>query len=125
MAESSPLSPEMVRKVAALARLRVPDAELSAWTLQLSRIVSYIDQLKEIPEEAFRVRPPEATPLRADSPTSGEGEKALERNSPRLQHGHGVVPRVVGGTPRETGPEPQASLPPSVRPASKGEFQRQ
>lgn len=112
----------MVRKIAALARLRVPDAELSAWTRQLSRIVSYIDQLKELPEEAHRARPPEATPLRADSASAGEGQRALEQNAPALLHGHGVVPRVVGGTLSEAGPEPQASPPPSVGRASKREF---
>jgi aspartyl-tRNA(Asn)/glutamyl-tRNA(Gln) amidotransferase subunit C len=95
--ESSPVSPEVVRHVAALARLRVPDEELPGLTHQLARILSYIDQLKEIREEPRR--PPEfaATPLREDTPASGSGQKALEVNSPRLPHGYGAVPRVVGG----------------------------
>jgi aspartyl-tRNA(Asn)/glutamyl-tRNA(Gln) amidotransferase subunit C len=95
--ESSPVSPEVVRHVAALARLRVPDEELPGLTHQLARILSYIDQLKEIREEPLR--PPEltATPLREDTPAPGCGQKALEENSPRLLHGYGAVPRVVGG----------------------------
>jgi aspartyl-tRNA(Asn)/glutamyl-tRNA(Gln) amidotransferase subunit C len=111
MGESSSVGPEVVRKIAALARLRVPDAELSTWSRQLSRIVSYIDQLTELPEEDFRARPPEPTPLRADSASDGEGQRALETNAPALLHGHGVVPRVVGGISSEAGAEPQASLP--------------
>jgi aspartyl-tRNA(Asn)/glutamyl-tRNA(Gln) amidotransferase subunit C len=95
--DSSPVDPEVVRHVAALARLRVADSELPGLTQQLARILSYIDQLKEIREEPRR--PPEltATPLREDSPVPGGGLKALEENAPRVAHGYGVVPRVVGG----------------------------
>lgn len=92
------VSPEVVRHIAALARLRVPDAELSALTHQLARIVSYIDQLKEIPEEAFRHQEPQPTPLRTDIAAAGSGQEALKANSPRLVHGYGAVPRVVGAS---------------------------
>ena len=95
---SSAVTPDVVRRIAALARLRVPNEELSVWTRQLDRIVSYIDQLKEIPEsgrsapEAVR-----ATPLRADAARPGEGDRALAENAAECAHGFGVVPRVVGG----------------------------
>lgn len=94
--DSSPVSPEVVLHVAALARLRVSQEDLPALTHQLARILSYIDQLKEIQEEPRR--PPElpATPLREDIPEPGCGQKALEENSLRLPHGYGAVPRVVG-----------------------------
>ena len=83
--------------MAALARLRVAESELPGLTQQLARILSYIDQLKEIREEPLR--PPElpATPLREDSPAKGVGQKALEENAPSVMHGYGAVPRVVGG----------------------------
>ncbi|MGH9318248.1 MAG: Asp-tRNA(Asn)/Glu-tRNA(Gln) amidotransferase subunit GatC [Thermoanaerobaculia bacterium] len=119
MAESSSVGPEVVRKIAALARLRVPDAELSAWSRQLSRIVSYIDQLKELPEEAFQAGPAEATPLRADSPFPGGGQEALEANAPALLHGHGVVPRVFGGSLSDAESAPQTSRPASLGRTSK------
>jgi aspartyl-tRNA(Asn)/glutamyl-tRNA(Gln) amidotransferase subunit C len=91
------VTPDVVRKVAALARIRVPEEELSSWSEQLSRIVSHINQLARIPEEAFGVAPPGvATPLRADEPATGDGPAALEANSPRRLHGYGAVPRVVG-----------------------------
>lgn len=88
---------EVVRKVAALSRLRVPEAELPLWTEQLSRIVSYIDQIAQIPEPAS-AHPLElaATPVRADEPRPGDGTRALERNAARRFEGFGVVPRVVG-----------------------------
>lgn len=91
------VTPAVVRKVAELARLRVPDEDLTRWAGQLSRIVGYIDQLAAIPEEAFAAAAPAgATPVRPDVPRPGEGEAALEANAPRRLHGYGVVPRVVG-----------------------------
>jgi aspartyl-tRNA(Asn)/glutamyl-tRNA(Gln) amidotransferase subunit C len=92
----SPVDLAVVRHVASLARLELPESELTRLTEQLSRIVSYIDQLKEIPEEALGAGAPEATPLRVDEPVPGDGPKALEMNLPRSLHGYGVVPRVVG-----------------------------
>ena len=95
---SSAVTPDVVRRIAALARLRVPDAELSVWTRQLDRIVSYIDQLREIPETGpATTDPARATPLRADVPRPGHGDQALAENAAECAHGFGVVPRVVGG----------------------------
>lgn len=94
---SSVVTPEVVRQVAELARLRLPEAELPRWTEQLSRVVGYIEQLRGIPEEAFaapRVAP--STPVRPDAPRDGRGGEALAENAPRRAHGFGVVPRVVG-----------------------------
>ena len=94
---SSAVTPDVVRRIAALARLRVPDAELPVWTRQLDRIVSYIDQLREIPETSPATDPARATPLRADTPRPGHGDQALAENAAECAHGFGVVPRVVGG----------------------------
>jgi aspartyl-tRNA(Asn)/glutamyl-tRNA(Gln) amidotransferase subunit C len=94
----STVTPDVVRRIAALARLRVPESELSLWTRQLDRIVSYIDQLKELPEDELPssdfVNP---TPFRPDAPRPGGGDRALAENAPATAHGFGVVPRVVGG----------------------------
>lgn len=89
---------EVVRKVAELSRLRVPEAELPLWTDQLSRIVSYIDQIEGVPEPVSGqpVETP-ATPVRADEPRPGDGSRALDLNAARRFEGFGVVPRVVGG----------------------------
>jgi aspartyl/glutamyl-tRNA(Asn/Gln) amidotransferase C subunit len=112
----SPVSPDVVRKVAALARLSVPEPELPLWTEQLGRIVSYIDQLKELPEAGLEgsVRAA-ATPLREDEPAAGGGLRALQENA-RLLHDHGSVPRVVAAA-AEAGHQPDASPPAS--PAAK------
>jgi aspartyl-tRNA(Asn)/glutamyl-tRNA(Gln) amidotransferase subunit C len=95
---SSAVTPDVVRRIAALARLRVPEAELPVWTSQLDRIVSYIDQLREIPETGPAAPDPvRATPLRPDAPRPGHGDQALAENAAEGAHGFGVVPRVVGG----------------------------
>jgi aspartyl-tRNA(Asn)/glutamyl-tRNA(Gln) amidotransferase subunit C len=104
--KSSPVDPDVVRKIAALARLTLPDSELGVWTQQLGRIVSYIDQLKELPEESAGAAAAPATPLRADVPRDGSGRQALEQNAPELIHDYVAVPRVVGGNPG--GPERDA-----------------
>lgn len=91
------VTPEVVRKVAELARLRIPESDLPLWTDQLDRIVSYIDQIEQIPEKAFGKPPsPPPTPVRGDESRPGGGREALERNAPRRYEGFGVVPRVVG-----------------------------
>jgi aspartyl-tRNA(Asn)/glutamyl-tRNA(Gln) amidotransferase subunit C len=108
MSDSSPVAPEVVRKVAALARLRLPEAELPAWTEQLGRILSYISQLERAVESgggAERSAGSDGsepvlapTPLRPDSPVAGGGAEALAVNAPDLVHGYGSVPRVVGSS---------------------------
>jgi len=91
------VTPEIVRRVAELARLRVPPEDLGVWTDQLARILSYVDQIAEIPEEAFgSPQGPPPTSVRADEPRPGHGLEALESNATRRFEGFGVVPRVVG-----------------------------
>jgi aspartyl-tRNA(Asn)/glutamyl-tRNA(Gln) amidotransferase subunit C len=97
-ADRRTVTPDVVRKVAELARLRVPEGEIALWTAQLDRIVSYIDQIERIPEEVFgKPAEPPPTPVRPDASRPGEGRDALERNASRRYEGFGVVPRVVGG----------------------------
>ncbi|MCA1581167.1 MAG: hypothetical protein LC796_07165 [Acidobacteria bacterium] len=95
--EPSPVAPDMVRKVAALARLRVPDADLPAWTDQLGRILSYVGQLERIPERPAAAEAPlPPTPVRRDVSRPGFGSEALAANCPSTIHRYGSVPRIVG-----------------------------
>ena len=45
------MTPEQVRWVAHLARLRLTDAELETMTRQLGAIVDYVDQLRQVDTE--------------------------------------------------------------------------
>ena len=94
----STVTPDVVRRIAALARLRLPESEVPLWAGQLDRIVSYIDQLKGLPDDAvLAAGAATGTPLRPDVPRPGTGDRALEENAGALAHGFAVVPRVVGG----------------------------
>jgi aspartyl/glutamyl-tRNA(Asn/Gln) amidotransferase C subunit len=90
------LTPEGIARIAVLARLRVPPAELPAWADQMRKIVVHVDRLREIPDELLPdPAPPFETPIRADAPSAGDGARELERNAGRRAHNHVVVPRVV------------------------------
>jgi aspartyl/glutamyl-tRNA(Asn/Gln) amidotransferase C subunit len=108
--KTSPVDPDVVRKIAALARLSVPDADLSLWTQQLGRIVSYIDQLKELPEGMVSADAGSATPLRGDAAREDAGLAALQENVRELLHNYVEVPRIVGGSSRETHGEREPSV---------------
>lgn len=96
---SSPVGPDAVRKVAELARLRLPEEDLPAWTEQLGRILSYIGQLEQVAGASTAGSDSlPATPLREDRDEPGGGAEALARNAPSLVHGYGSVPRVVGSS---------------------------
>jgi len=87
-----------VRHVARLAGLAVTDAEVSLYSEQLSRILTYVEQLNEV--DTVDV-PPTAHPLsvanvfRDDVPhESWTPEKALA-NAPAQQNGFFRVPKVL------------------------------
>lgn len=87
----------MVRRIAELARLEVAEKDLPILTGQLARIVSYIDQIREISAQEQPSPPPAAaTPVRPDVARPPTGREALDANHARQLHGYVVVPRVVG-----------------------------
>ena len=48
-----PIPPEEVRRIAALAHLELSEAEVQRYSDDLSRILDYIDQLKEVNTEGI------------------------------------------------------------------------
>lgn len=87
-----------VRRIAALARIRVPEDELVGLASELSRILDWIEQLNEVDTEGV---PPLASvadteaPLRADEVTSRTGPDAVLANSPSGEPDYFTVPKVV------------------------------
>lgn len=86
-----------VRHIARLAQLELPDAALSRMGEQLTKILDYIDQLKDVDISAVTVGSDDATPLADDVVRPSLEVESVAANAPRFVHGHFVVPKVIGG----------------------------
>jgi aspartyl-tRNA(Asn)/glutamyl-tRNA(Gln) amidotransferase subunit C len=88
-----------VRRIATLARIEVPDADLEATAAQLSGILSWIEQLKEV--DTGNVAPMSGgtdlkLPWRKDEVTDGGQTEKVLANAPDPQNGGFFgVPKVV------------------------------
>ena len=93
------LDPQTVRKVARLARLRLPEERIEPLAAELSGILNWIEQLQEVDTEG--VEPLTAAvsgaklPLREDVVTEGGDAAAILANAPSSRDGFFVVPKVV------------------------------
>jgi aspartyl-tRNA(Asn)/glutamyl-tRNA(Gln) amidotransferase subunit C len=87
-----------VRHIAGLAQLELSDAAVTRMGEQLTRILDYIDQLKELElDPSLVVASAEATPLAEDEPRPSLDTAEVAENAPQFAHGLFVVPRVIGG----------------------------
>jgi len=88
-----------VEKIAHLARLRLGDAELSAYADSLSRILGLVDELDR--SDTGKVEPmshplPGMTArLRPDVVTERDAHALYQQNAPQVEGGLYLVPRVV------------------------------
>lgn len=92
-----------VRRIATLARIEVPEAELEATAAQLSGILSWIEQLSEVNTE--NVAPMSGgidkenlgvkQPWRMDQVTDGDKVEKVLANAPDRQQDFFGVPKVV------------------------------
>jgi aspartyl-tRNA(Asn)/glutamyl-tRNA(Gln) amidotransferase subunit C len=85
------------RRVAELAHLEFDDAGLDRMASEMTKILTYIDQLREVDVEGFEERDAAATPFREDEPRPGIGRELIARNAPAWRDGFFVVPKVIGG----------------------------
>jgi aspartyl-tRNA(Asn)/glutamyl-tRNA(Gln) amidotransferase subunit C len=84
------------RRIAALAHLQFDDAALDRMAADMTKILSYIDQLTEIDDAGKSAGATQnATPLREDVSRPGIDRHAVERNAPAWRDGHFVVPKVI------------------------------
>ena len=87
-----------VARIAALARIKVPEAELDALAGELSKILTWVEQLDEI--DVAGVEPMTAVsharpPLREDAVNDGGIQEKVLANAPETMNGFFVVPKVV------------------------------
>lgn len=86
------------KRIAELAHLELDDDALDRMALEMTKILTYIDQLAEVDTSGFEERPPhEATPMRSDVPSQPLDRESVARNAPAWSDGFFVVPKVIGG----------------------------
>ncbi|HEX3584247.1 MAG TPA: Asp-tRNA(Asn)/Glu-tRNA(Gln) amidotransferase subunit GatC [Thermoanaerobaculia bacterium] len=89
---------EEARRIADLARIEMDEPALDRMAAEMSKILTYIDQLSEVDVEGFEERTAgEATPMRDDTLHATLDRDLVERNAPAWQDGFFVVPKVIGG----------------------------
>src|SRR4051794_25558562 len=101
---------EEAQRIADLAHLELDDAALVRMAEEMTKILTYIDQLREIDVKGFEEHAgSQPTPFREDGVGVGQalslsrqaGELALHdairRNAPQWSEGFFVVPKVIGG----------------------------
>ncbi len=92
------LDPKTVARVARLARIKVPEADLAPLAEELSHIVSWIEQLDEV--DTAGVEPMTSVvdmtlPMRDDVVTDGGKREAVMANAPQATEAFFTVPKVV------------------------------
>jgi aspartyl-tRNA(Asn)/glutamyl-tRNA(Gln) amidotransferase subunit C len=87
-----------VAHIAALARIRLAEAELEPLAGELSQILTWVEQLNEVDTAGV---PPMASvaatglPMRDDAVSDGGRREEILGNAPRTVRGFFVVPKVV------------------------------
>lgn len=92
------LTQEQIMRVAELARLELSAAEIESYGPQLSGILSYVEQLKNVNTDG--VEPtcfimPDYDPLRDDRIEPSLTREQLLSNGPSVKKDHFAVPKVI------------------------------
>jgi len=92
------LDTDTVRRIARLARIRVPDDELPTLADELSRIMDWIEQLNAV--DTSNIEPMTSVadirlPQREDKVTDGGAPEKVLANAPDRQGNFFAVPKVV------------------------------
>ena len=92
------LDTEMVKKVAQLCRLEIHDTDLPVMAEELSHILSWIEQLREL--DVSNLEPMSSVvemelKTRDDSVSEGVGPEEIVGNAPETVKNYFVVPKVI------------------------------
>ncbi len=88
-----PVTRDDVRRIAALARIGVPDDRLDALVAELDGILAHMDVLARV-EPAPAVREIAGMPLAPDQPPGEPLARPIESFAPRSRDGFFLVPRL-------------------------------
>ena len=87
-----------VARIAALARIRLTEGELEPLAGELSHILTWVEQLKDVDTTGIAPMASVAAtrlPMREDVVTDGSRREDILGNAPRIARGFFVVPKVV------------------------------
>ena len=89
---------EIIKNIANLARIRVPDDNLDHLTKELSSIMDWVEQLDSVNTDG--VEPLASVidvtlPLREDKITDGDCRNKILANGPEVEDGYFAVPKVI------------------------------
>ena len=92
------LDKTIVARIATLARIKVPESELEPLARELTKILTWIEQLNEV--DVSGVEPMTSVahmtmPMREDKVTDGGDRDAILKNAPQAARGFFAVPKVV------------------------------
>lgn len=93
-----PLDQTTVRKIAFLARIKVPEGELDHLAAELSQIIGWVEQLAEVDTGGIAPMTVVADmtwPRRNDTVTDGGYAGKVLANAPEAEEGFYTVPKVV------------------------------
>ena len=86
------------RRIAVLSHLEFDDDSLERMAGEMTRILSYIDQLAAVDvSDVTDGDDLRETPMRDDTPVPSIDRELVAQNAPAWAHGFFVVPKVVGG----------------------------
>ena len=92
------LTIEETARIARLAHLDLPAADIERLSRELSKILEYIDQLAGAPIGGMEVPAGSSpTPLRSDQVMPSLPVADVEANAPLFADGFFLVPKVIGG----------------------------
>jgi aspartyl-tRNA(Asn)/glutamyl-tRNA(Gln) amidotransferase subunit C len=84
------------RRIAALAHLEFDDAALDRMAAEMTEILGYIDQLREVDVTGFEEQAAgEGMAMREDVPHEPLDRESVARNAPDFSDGFFVVPKVI------------------------------
>lgn len=85
------------RRVAGLAHLEFDEPGLERMAAEMTKILTYIDQLAELDLSDVAQPPVTPTPMREDVPHTPVDRELVARNAPAWSDGFFLVPKVIGG----------------------------
>jgi aspartyl-tRNA(Asn)/glutamyl-tRNA(Gln) amidotransferase subunit C len=85
------------KRIADLAHLQFDEAGLERMAAEMTKILTYIDQLREVDvTDVVRDDTGGATPMRDDELRPSVDRELVERNAPAFRDGCFAVPKVIG-----------------------------